>query len=315
MALPALAEDGSDIMVRGWLAPLLEMARLPGRILPMDGGFGGWRRSVGRLREGRYEEGVLMTPSFSAAWLFRWGGVARLRGTETDGRSWLLMDGIPRTALHDHHRINQYRLLAGQDTGRAPMHHTLRAPEESMGRWRGQLGGSRAVVGLFPGSNAPSRRWPADRFADLARRLQEAGHVVVVLGGRGEQELTHEVARRAPGALDLGGRTDLPALAGLLSSCGVVVTNDTGPMHLAAALGVPTVSLWGPSDPREVAPPGAAHRCVGGPALPCRPCFKNHCPRSGPGTMLSQGHEECMRLIEVDEVSNTVEALLEGLHA
>ena len=139
--------------------------------------------------------------------------------------------------------------------------------------------------------------------------------MVVVLGGPGDQALTHEVACRAPGAWDLGGKTDLPGLAGLLAACGVVVTNDTGPMHLAAALGVPTLSLWGPSDPGEVAPPGGTHRTVGGPALPCRPCFKNHCPRSGGGTMLSQGHEECMRLIEVDEVSDTVEALLEGSHA
>lgn len=81
MALPALAADGSDVVVRRWLAPLLEMSALPGRVLPFDRGLAGWRRAVAMLRREGFRRGTLMTPSFSAAWMFRWGGVRWLRGT------------------------------------------------------------------------------------------------------------------------------------------------------------------------------------------------------------------------------------------
>jgi ADP-heptose:LPS heptosyltransferase len=130
------------------------------------------------------------------------------------------------------------------------------------------------------------------------------------MGGAGEADLTGRVAAAASGALDLGGRTDLVDLAALLSLCDLVVTNDTGPMHLAGAVGTPTVSLWGPSDPREVRQVGAPDVRVTGPGLPCKPCYRNDCARRGPGTLLADAHEECMRLIEVDDVMRAVEAAL-----
>lgn len=312
MALPALAEDGSDVMVRAWLAPLVGMARLPGAVLPLEGGWGGWRRAVAALRNGRYGTGVLLTPSFSAAWLFRWGGVNRLRGTATDGRSWMLGERIRREALVGHHRVNQYRLLLGQDVTRAPEYPSLAPPEEAMEVWRARLEGDGPLVGMFPGSNASSRRWPVARFAEVARALVGRGRRVVVMGSAGERALTARVAAAAPGVVDAGGSTDVQGLAALLAVCDLVVTNDTGPMHLAAAVGAPTLTLWGPSDPAEVAPQGPGHARVGGPALPCRPCFKNQCPRKGHGTFLTDGHEECMRLIETEQVLSAVSALLEG---
>lgn len=312
MALPALADAGADVMVRRWLVPLVEMAGLSGRVLPLGPGFDGWRRAVADLRRGRYRDGVLLTPSFSAAWLFRWGGVARLRGTATDGRSWMLRDGMPRELLRGHHRINQYRLLLGQEFSTEPAHRTLRPAADARERWAGRLGADDGWIGLFPGSNASARRWPADRFGQVARRLLGRGTRVVVLGGAGERHLTAAVAAEAPGALDLGGETDLMGLAAILSMCHLVVTNDTGPMHLAAAVGVPTVTLWGSSDPREVCPPGPQHVRVTGADLPCKPCFKNTCPRSGAGTVLPRAEEECMRLIEVDQVLSAVDALAAG---
>ncbi|MCG6956534.1 MAG: glycosyltransferase family 9 protein, partial [Gemmatimonadetes bacterium] len=111
------------------------------------------------------------------------------------------------------------------------------------------------------------------------------------------------------------GATDLPGLAALLSVCHLVVTNDTGPMHLAGAVGVPTVTLWGPSDPGEVRPVGAKDARVTGPELPCKPCFRNECPRSGAGTLLPEAHEECMRLISTDDVVKTASALLNEARA
>ncbi len=311
MALPALAADGSDIVVVSWLAPLLELAGLPGRVLPFERGFAGFRAAVAALRRERYREGVLMTPSFSAAWLFRWSGVRHLRGTDTDARGFLLADRIPREALKGRHRILQYRLLLGQDPNGEPEVHPIRPRAEAVEEWRARFEGGKAV-GLFPGSNAPSRRWAVERFRALAALLVERGVRVAVLGGSTDRELTKEVAEGIPGVVDVGGRTDLPGLAALLAASDALVTNDTGPMHLAAAVGTPTVTLWGPSDPAEVRPVGARDVRVTGADLPCRPCFRNHCPRSGRGTILQQAHKECMELIPLARVTEATLAILEG---
>jgi heptosyltransferase-2 len=312
MALPALAEHGGDVVVRRGLAPLLEMAGHSGRVIPLDPGVAGWLHAVGALREGGYGEGVLLTPSFGSAWLFRCAGVGRLRGTGTDGRGWLLADRVPREALGGRHRTLQYRFLLGQDPGDSLAAPALVPPSDVRERWRARVGEGGPLVGLVPGSNAPARRWPEERFTGLARALLAEGCRVVIVGGPPEVALTARIAAGAPGSRDEGGRTDLPGLAALLALCDVVVTNDTGPMHLAAAVGAPTVTLWGPSDPAEVAPVWGRQARVAGPDLPCRPCFKNHCLRSGAGTMLRDAHEECMNLIEVEAVLGTVRGMLDG---
>ncbi len=309
MALPALAACGADVVVRRSLVPLLEMGRHPGHVLPLDRGVTGWLRAVDTLRSGAYGDGLLLTPSFGSAFLFRSGGIPRVRGTKTDGRGWLLTDGVPREALRGRHRIAQYRLLLGQDPEVPAPLPVLASPSAVRERWKEWIGGEGPLVGLVPGSNAPARRWPAARFASLAGVLRSEGYQVVVVGGAAEVELTARVADAAPGVRDAGGKTDLPDLAALLSLCAVVVTNDTGPMHVAAAVGTPTVTLWGPSDPDEVAPPGGRQVRVVGAAIPCRPCFKNHCPRSGVGTMLRDARDECMNLIEVETVLVSVHSL------
>ncbi len=313
MALPALAADGGDVLVVRWLAPLLEMAGLPGRVIPFDRGLRGWRAAVSELRAVGYRKGALLTPSFSAAWLCRWGGVRDLRGTGTDGRGWLLSDPIPRESLAGRHRINQFKLLLGQNSEGLARNHPLVPRREDVALWRDRLGGAPSrIVGLFPGSNAPARRWPWDRFTAVGCALAHRGARVVVMGGAAERELTGRTSEGIPKAVDTGGATDLLGLASLLSACDLVITNDTGPMHLAGALGTPTVTLWGPSDPAEVCPVGAHDVRITGEALPCKPCFKNECPRRGAGTLLPEAHEECMQLIGVDEVVQTAMEILGG---
>jgi heptosyltransferase II len=313
-ALPAIVADGSDVLVVRALAPLLEMAGVRGEVLPFDRGLRGFLRAAADLRRRGYADGVLLTAAFSAAWLLRCGGVRRVRGTATDGRSFLLSERVSAGSLRPYHRIDAYRLLLGTapaELDGAPRAHRLAVPAQRVAHWRALVPqGPGPLVGLFPGANAPARRWPADRFAELARRLAEAGARLVVMGGAREAVLTADVAAAAQGGLDAGGRTDLGDLAALLSLCDLVVTNDTGPMHLAGAVGTPTVSLWGPSDPREVRQVGAPDVRVTGPELACKPCYRNHCARRGAGTLLPDAHEECMRLIEVESVVRAVDAAL-----
>lgn len=195
----------------------------------------------------------------------------------------------------------------------------LRDLREARRRWRELAeglpagpspdGGGR-TVGLVPGGNASSRRWPADRYRGLADRLADRGHRVLVFGGPSDRARTGRVAGGRAGVTDLGGMTSLWELAAGLESCDVVVANDTGPMHLAAALGRPTLALWGAGDPRQTGPVSESAWLAGSFDLPCVPCVENSCPRRGRGYVLEEASRECMRLVSVERVEELVEKLL-----
>jgi heptosyltransferase-2 len=281
LALPALRAADADVLVRDSLAPLLQLAGLGGRIIPMSGTIAAARA----LRAARYEKGVLLPPSFSSALIFALGGVAARRGTDTDGRRLLLTDAVPAKSFVGVHRAKQYMALVGAAGAAIPRLDISRPKHE--GR----------VVGVFPGGNARSRRWAPDRFAELVRRLAKRGDRVVVFGGPAERELTARVAGDV--AVDLGGQTDLAQLATGIASCDLLVTNDTGPLHLAGAVGTPTVSLWGAGDPAVTGPLGASHRMLRHPELDCVPCTKNDCP-------LAVDRYRCLTLITVDDVEAAI---------
>jgi heptosyltransferase-2 len=306
MALPALAVAGrADLVVPRWLAPLLSLAAPSAALIPFDRGASGLAVLVRRLRAGAYAEGVLLAPSFSAALAMRLGGVRRRRGLDTDGRRGLLTDPLPRGLVAGRHRSALYwRLVTGADpdavpTPRIELPVALRARGAALVR-----AGAAPVVGLFPGGNAPARRWDADRFAALARQLSVAGHHVVVFGGPAETELTRAVA--AGGGVDLGGRTDLPLLAAALASCDILVANDSGPMHVAAAVGTRTIGLLGAADAAETGVSGPHVRMLQRTDLPCVPCVKNVCPRRGRGTLLPDAERECLRLIGTSDVLSVI---------
>jgi len=286
LALPALrAAAPSDVLVLAGLAPLLRLAGLPGRVIPLTRGAFGAIAAARALRAARYQRGVLLTPSFSSALIFALGGVAARRGTDTDGRRLLLTDAVPATSFVGVHRAKQYMALVGAAGAAIPRLDIPRPSHE--GR----------VVGVFPGGNAPSRRWEPGRFAELVGRLAKRGDRVVVFGGPAERELTARVAGDV--AVDLGGQTDLAQLAAGIASCDLLVTNDTGPLHLAGAVGTPTVSLWGAGDPAVTGPLGARHMMLRHPELDCVPCTKNDCP-------LAVDRYRCLTLITVDDVEAAI---------
>ena len=112
---------------------------------------------------------------------------------------------------------------------------------------------------MVPGGSAhrPEKRWPAEKFADLARLLAERGSAPVLIGGHAEAATLDRIARDAPDAIDLGGRTSLAQVAALARRSTCAVGNDTGPIHIAATVGCPTIVLFGAaSDPKRCAPCG-----------------------------------------------------------
>ncbi|WP_447035604.1 glycosyltransferase family 9 protein [Streptomyces sp. DSM 118878] len=142
------------------------------------------------------------------------------------------------------------------------------------------LSGPGPYVVLHPGASVPARAWSVDRCAEAVRKLTAAGHRVVVTGGPGERELTAAVAGEH--GLDLGGRTDPGQLAGVLAGADAVVTGNTGPGHLAAAVGTPVVSLFAPVVPAERwRPYGVPYVLLGDQGAPCAGSRARNCPVPG----------------------------------
>jgi heptosyltransferase II len=302
MALPALEAAGPvDVLVAAPIAPLLAMSRFAGTIIPLTRGMAGFAEAAKHVRRRRYARAVLLTPSFSSALLFAAAGVPRRRGTDTDARRFLLTDPVPFYPFTKLHRAATYWSLLSPQPIPDTLQPRLTVPDEACTRWEALVPkGDGPLIGLFPGGNAPARRWAPASFATLAALLAGRGARLVVFGGPAERALTAHVAGHA--ATDLGGRTDLPLLAAGLAACDLVVSNDSGPLHMAAAVGTPTISFWGAGDPRITGPLGPAQRLVRHAELPCVPCAKNVCPRKGRGTTLPDAHNECLALITVDEV-------------
>lgn len=234
---------------------------------------------------------VVLPSSFEAACWARLTGAARRVGFDTDARGALLTDRVPRPSPRLH-QVEEYLALA-QAAGAEP-----RDPEP---RWRlpedpGQEAAARAaleeaglaegarIVGLHLGSaGGPAKQWSAPGWARLARRLAARGSSPVLLGAPLDRAVEAQVQQAA-------GRPPLPSLVGrdapamlpwLLSRLAALVSGDTGVAHLAAALGVPTVTLFGPTDPGLSAPRGPAARILH-PGAPCAPCFLPRCPIEHP---------------------------------
>jgi lipopolysaccharide heptosyltransferase I len=143
-------------------------------------------------------------------------------------------------------------------------------------------------IAINPSARWETKLWGDDRFAELIRRLP--ADRIVLTGSAADRA---RLDRLAPGCRNLAGKTSLPELADLYAQCAVVVTNDTGPMHIAAAVGTPVVAIFGPTDPSLTGPYGPNHTILRA-GLPCSPCLSRQCQHNP--------HMECMTAITVDQV-------------
>jgi predicted lipopolysaccharide heptosyltransferase III len=252
----------------------------------------------------------------------------------TDGDRAAILAGLSgaplRIGFNDEHRWRGLLYTAVAQTGPAAVHrieHDLAAlsplgieakvgqpglypsPEDDGRAARlleeaGLAGPGGPLVMLQPGARYWFKAWPAERFAALADRLSGSFGCRVAIGGseqeRGLAETVRRQARSAPTVL--AGRTPLGTYAAVLKRCALFVGNDNGPMHMAAALGVPVIALFGPSNPDEWGPRGQNVRILY-KGLDCRRCFHPTCER---------GEESCMKLIAVDEVFASAGALLKS---
>lgn len=258
-------------------------------------GMMGPKRAAARVRMRRYDAALLLTNSFSSALTARLAGIPRRIGYSRDGRGLLLTDRLEPPRRADGrwapvsavaYYLNAARAVLGEEPGDfvvsawARMELAVTEEEEHAGaEVLARCGVERgaALAMLNPGGNNAVKRWPAERFAEVGAHLvSRHGMAVLVNGSPGERELVEEIVRgigqrleehrfrqaETGGTFSLAGAgVTLGSLKAIVRGCRVMVTNDTGPRHFAAALGVPVVSLFGPTDPRWttiVAPAGEA---------------------------------------------------------
>ncbi len=297
------------LLAKGTVAELFVGYTGLNRVLVYDdkgahAGLAGKWTLAGTLRQHRFDLAVLFQNAFEAAFITWLAGIPRRYGYLTDGRAIFLTDPVAVPGPHSlTHQVGYYWNLlkplglAGEPS--APALVVSVDEERVFERRLSEAGITPAdlVIGLNPGStNGSAKRWFPERFAEAADRLQRELHPrharVIIVGARGEEKLGAAIAERMQiKPVVYSGQTTVRELMAAIKRCGLFLTNDTGPMHIAAAFGVPLVVIFGSSDSTTTGPFGNKEAVVRQP-VDCAPCLLRECPID----------HRCMTLVSVDRV-------------
>ncbi len=282
------------------------------------GGPQGFWRLIRALRAERFEGAILFQNAFHAAWIAWCAGIPVRIGYARDARSSLLTEAIevPRPAAYGHQAYYYWHLLfrAGLIEKPQPIREMRLVVTEAEKKWATKrlaslgLQGPRVLAGLIPGASfGPAKRWLLDRYADLADRLIGALDAdVLIFGSHDEKPLAESIAltmKHTPAILT--GETTLRQLMALLAQCRLVVSNDSGPMHLAAALGSPLIAVFGSTDERATGPLSPRARVVKH-CVACSPCGLRECPidfRCMTGVTVNAVYRAALELVKEREVT------------
>ncbi len=266
------------------------------------------RNIIEKLRNGKYDLGILLTHSFSSAWWFWLGKVQMRLGYECNGRKPLLTHSLPFPKnIQNQHLVVTYKMLLGplgipiSDT---PPRLYL-SPKElndarTLLRQHGVPDGA-LIVGINPGATYGSAKcWLPERFREVTERLlRDKDIYIVYFGDQATVSLVKEICTGLPPrVINLAGLTSLRELSSLIIHCDVILTNDSGPMHIADALGTPIVALFGSTSEIITGPYRSGtliHKHV-----ECSPCYQRTCPIDF----------RCMKRIEADEVYEAINKIL-----
>ena len=324
MTLPAVAairrtwpEAEISVLAKPWVADIYGEGSAVDRVLIFEepgchAGPMGKLRLAEELRRGRFQMAILLQNAIEAAIIARLAGIPIRAGYDTDARGWLLTHAVHRTrAIRRVHQIDYYRemvkALGCVDAGRD---HPLKLRPDTAVLADKRLPPPVAkenafLIGMAPGATyGPAKRWPAEHFAavagELQRRYTEA--LLLLFGSRPDREVTDKIATALPErVLNLAGETTIREVMALIARCQVFLTNDSGLMHIAGALNVPTVAIFGSTNPVTTSPPGTGNIIIRKP-VDCSPCLKTVCPTDF----------RCMNLIGVEEVAEAVCRFIEN---
>lgn len=293
-----------DVLAPAWSKPLL--ARMPevrsAVTLPIGHGeFGfGARKRLGHVLRGRYDRAIVTPRSWKSALVPFFAGIPRRTGYRGEWRYGLINDmrRLDKKVLTQ--TVQRYVAL-GMERGAALPPAEISKPHLRVDPQNQQvllqkfaLNRDAPIVAMMPGAEyGPSKRWPVDRFGELARRLLAAGKQIWVFGSVREQSLGEEITRIAGNKIvNLCGSTRLEDVIDLMALAETAVTNDSGLMHIAAAAGIKVVAIYGSSSP-DYTPPLTDKARIVYLRLDCSPCFQRECPF---------GHTHCLNHLSVDDV-------------
>ena len=303
MALPALRavrgrfpDAKISILARPYVADIYRGQKICDELISYDpkgprGGLSGRERLAQELRKQKFDVALLLQNAFDAAWLAWRAGIPERVGYARDGRSLLLTKKIPvprRGEIPAHEQFYYLELLrrAGWiDSLSGQSFVTLDVSEEHRRQAEETLSSAGARpntlrIAIGAGASYGSAKcWPPERFADFVKRFRlHTDADIILFGTAAEQKVSEAIAAGINGSsISLVGKTAIAALPALLSRCQLFVGNDSGAMHVAAAVGLPVVAIFGPTDPRGTAP--LTPRCTVVQEKPyCSPCFLRRCP-------------------------------------
>ncbi|MBU0544432.1 MAG: lipopolysaccharide heptosyltransferase II [Proteobacteria bacterium] len=319
MTLPALEAVRENfpaasitVLARPWVAPLFENHPAVNNILIYNR-HDGLKKNVTEffhvsnlIRKNRYDLAILFQNAFEAALLVYLGRVIYRLGFASDGRGLLLTHGIKRSSeIFAVHQVEYYLSIlkaAGlKAESRNPVLYLSEkdlAKAENLLQLKG-IGKNDFILGISPGAIfGNAKRWPFERFAEISDRASERwGAKVIILGSKKEKDIGNKMAGLMKNkAADFCGTTSLGEAMGLISKCSYFVTNDSGLMHVAAALGVPTFAIFGSTDHVATGPRGSKTKIIRHD-IACSPCLKSECPTDF----------KCMLSIEPEEVWDEME--------
>jgi lipopolysaccharide heptosyltransferase II len=292
---------------RVWSFPIRELRRDKGHALAVLG-------LIRRLRRFRFRLAVNLYSVASAAGVLKMGllfqaiRAEQKVGHDRYGFSLFLTNTIAPDTFENRHfaeALTSVAIAAGgiPDDKGTDIFWDRSAEDRWSPLFRGGNGASgRPVVGIHPGSDQPLKRWAPERYSLVADSLTETeGARIVLLGGPSETQIAGTIAQRMRHeAVNLAGKMSIDELSYVISRLDLLVTNDSGPMHIGAAAGTPLVALFGPSMPEQFGPCAPPDRCrLVSHAIDCRPCRQYGCPRP-----------RCMEIISPEEVSGKCDELL-----
>ncbi len=255
----------------------------------------GYRYYWKLIRDNRYDAAFVLKRSLSSALLVRAAGVPRRIGFATEGRGLLLTDRVPYR--HDQHEVENFldclRVLGIPVSSKSlELWPSAENNERINGLFRDQgWDAADFKIVIHPAASLPAKQWPLDRFGSVMKYLRDTYRArFIYTGAKGDSHLYREIEKQGPfQALDLCGKTSLHENISVYRACQLFFGVDSGPMHMAAACGLPVVALFGPTDERKWGPWGEGHAVIS-KRLSCHPCKPHKC-----------SDNECMKRISVQD--------------
>jgi heptosyltransferase-2 len=304
------------MLSRPWVAPLLENNPEVDEVILYDqrgihSGILGRFRLVKALKEKKFDLAVLLQNAFDAALIALLTGIPIRAGYNSDARGPLLTNKVilDKTVLGKHQVYYYLEMLNALGMDIVDENPVIKVSDEARKRAIGILNSlniqnGELLIGINPGAYfGPAKRWFPERYALLLDMIHKDFGGKILLFGSGEEKVISEMILSIANSdiIDLAGKTSLLETTALIEKCNLFITNDSGLMHLAAALKVPLIAIFGSTDPVTTSPLGNSSIIVR-KEVPCSPCLKRECPTD----------HQCMRLIEANEVYQHVRQILTG---